>query len=170
MSVECGHCGGPVYMETCPVEGHDCAVASECQQCGERNAADGCLDCREDRMRAPMSAERLASLRKLGHEWENDVRTVTHQEYLWARDLLEVIAELDRLRSENAALRAALADEVRARHTLAWFMGFADDAMCVGCNWRPDDRSDRTVQTAEHARHQANRVADRLAPFGGGAE
>lgn len=49
VGVECGHCGGPVYMETCDMDngtGHEWVLASECQRCGARYVTeDGCLDC-----------------------------------------------------------------------------------------------------------------------------
>jgi len=46
LGVVCGRCGGPVYMETCNVDGHDWAMASECQRCGDRwDIPSGCLDC-----------------------------------------------------------------------------------------------------------------------------
>lgn len=50
LGVECGECGGPVYMETCETnrgcEGHHWVLFSECQRCGVRHpTADGCLDC-----------------------------------------------------------------------------------------------------------------------------
>ncbi len=47
LGVECGICGGSVYMETCPVADHDWAIASECQRCGVRYVFEtGCDDCR----------------------------------------------------------------------------------------------------------------------------
>jgi len=50
VGVDCGHCGGPVHMETCEQNGgprgHVWVVASECQRCGVRyNTLSGCLDC-----------------------------------------------------------------------------------------------------------------------------
>jgi hypothetical protein len=46
VGVECGQCGSPaVYFETCDVSGHDWAVASECQTCGDRYAISPCHDC-----------------------------------------------------------------------------------------------------------------------------
>lgn len=49
LGVECGHCGGTVYMETCATNGgppgHDWVVASECQSCGARYEDARCFDC-----------------------------------------------------------------------------------------------------------------------------
>jgi hypothetical protein len=56
--VVCGHCGGPVYFETCPVEGHDWALAGECQRCGYRSVTrDGCLDCKPGDSKVDMGQE-----------------------------------------------------------------------------------------------------------------
>jgi hypothetical protein len=30
LTAVCGKCGGPLYFATCPVEGHEWAVAVEC--------------------------------------------------------------------------------------------------------------------------------------------
>lgn len=49
--IECGLCGGQVYMETCPLDGHEWATAAECQQCGERTA----YECHACRLEAPAS-------------------------------------------------------------------------------------------------------------------
>jgi len=47
IGVECGECGGPIYMETCrmtrPTD-HDWTIASECQRCGARHEI-ACVDC-----------------------------------------------------------------------------------------------------------------------------
>jgi hypothetical protein len=50
LGVACGRCDGPVYMETCPIDGHEWALASECQRCGDRYVIepDGCPDCHAD--------------------------------------------------------------------------------------------------------------------------
>lgn len=45
VGVGCGVCGGgPLYFETCPVSGHDWALASECQNCGERHLTGTCQE------------------------------------------------------------------------------------------------------------------------------
>lgn len=47
VGVVCGVCdSGPVYFETCDlVEDHYWAIASECQNCGERYEIAPCTDC-----------------------------------------------------------------------------------------------------------------------------
>lgn len=48
-SVECGHCGGPIFMLTCHhARGteHDWALAGICVSCRTISWGSGCLDCR----------------------------------------------------------------------------------------------------------------------------
>ena len=49
VGIECGKCGGGVYMHTCDTmfgTGHEWALIGECQRCGERNSfAAGCPQC-----------------------------------------------------------------------------------------------------------------------------
>lgn len=48
LGVQCGQCGGVIYMETCRMSNptdHDWVIATECQQCGARSDDIVCPDC-----------------------------------------------------------------------------------------------------------------------------
>lgn len=48
VGIACGGCGGPMYVETCEMnggpKGHEFAVAIECQDCGTRSSLL-CAEC-----------------------------------------------------------------------------------------------------------------------------
>lgn len=79
IGVVCGHCGGPVYMETCETrngkQGHHWTLTSECQQCGNREDTQaGCLDCKEPPMRYRKKPVVIDAVRYEGefqviHDW-----------------------------------------------------------------------------------------------------